>query len=124
MADVATETAADRIRRVRRSTDGWLLGLSGAVLLASMVLTPSREAVTLFGWVVPPLCMFSNLTGIDCLGCGLTRSFTYLGHGNLKSALDLHRLGPIFYILVLSQVPFRAWRLWKTRSIGTMVAGG
>ena len=88
---------AERIRRARRSTDAWLLGISVLIVAASMVLTPSTQAVSFRGWQVPPLCIFSNLTGLDCFGCGLTRSFTFLGHGDLKSALDLHRLGPIFY---------------------------
>ena len=116
--------AAERLRRSRRSTDWWLLILCSAVILASMVLTPSDGAVSLFGWQVPPLCLFSNLTGIDCLGCGLTRSFTYLGHGDWNSALDRHRLGPIFYVLVLSQLPLRAVRLWRTRGVGVAAADG
>ena len=124
VVDADTAAAAERIRRARRSTDWWLLGLSGAVVLASVWLSPSPDAVTIFGWEVPPLCLFSNLTGLDCFGCGLTRSFTYVGHGDLESALDLHRLGPIFYLVVLSQLPLRAWRLWKTRPIGTIAVGG
>lgn len=124
MADAAIAADAERIRRARRSNDAWLLGISVLVVVASMVLTPSTQAVSILGWEVPPLCIFSNLTGLDCFGCGLTRSFTFLGHGDLKSALDLHRLGPIFYALVLSQIPFRTWCLWKSRAIGTMAADG
>ena len=124
MAGVDTVDVAERLRRSRRSTDWGLLVLCTLVVLASMVLTPSDESVSIYGWQVPPLCIFSNLTGLDCLGCGLTRSFTYLGHGDLSAALDLHLMGPIFYIAVLSQLPLRAWRLWRTRSIGGTAASG
>jgi hypothetical protein len=124
VAGVDTVDLAERLRRSRRSTDWGLLVLCTLVVFASMVLTPADEAVSLYGWEIPPLCIFSNLTGMDCLGCGLTRSFTYIGHGDLPSALDRHLLGPIFYILVLSQVPLRAWRLWRTRTIGVTATSG
>lgn len=80
-----------------------------------MLLTPSTEAVFLFGWEVPPLCIFSAIFGVECFGCGLTRSFTYVGHGQFAEALALHKLGPIVYLLVLAQLPLRAWRLWQSR---------
>ena len=90
-----------------------------------MVLTPSSEAVSLFGWEVPPLCIFSAVFGLDCFGCGLTRSFTYVGHGQLSEALQLHKLGPIVYLLVFAQLPLRSFRLWRTRHrIGTGAAEG
>ena len=119
-----TAAAAERIRRARRSTDRWLLVLSLGVVLASVVLTPSTEAVSLFGWTVPPLCVFSALFDLECFGCGLTRSFTYMGHGDVRGALELHLLGPILYILVVAQVPLRSWRLWRDRSVGVPPARG
>ena len=69
----------------------------------------------MWGWEVPPVCLFTNLFGVECLGCGLTRSFTYMGHGDLHAAVDLHLFGPVLYVLVLAQLPLRVWRLWKTR---------
>ena len=125
-AVVAGAIAADaeRIRRARRATDAWLLGISVLVVVASMILTPSTQAGRSWAGKFRRCCLFSNLTGLDCFGCGLTRSFTFLGHGDLKSALDLHRLGPILYALVLSQIPFRMWCLWKSRAIGTIAADG
>jgi len=85
------------------------------VIIASILLSPSAEAVSLFGVEVPPLCVFTNLFGLDCFGCGLTRSFTYMGHGDIEGALDLHMLGPFLYVFVAAQVPLRVWRVWNTR---------
>lgn len=82
-----------------------------AVVVASTILTPSDSAVHLFGWQLPPLCMFKAWTGMDCPGCGLTRSFTYMGHGALHEAFDRHRLGPLLYVFVGLQVPWRAWKI-------------
>ncbi len=78
----------------------------------------------MFGWDIPPLCLFSNLTGMDCFGCGLTRSFTYMGHGDVAAAFARHMLGPLFYVLVVAQVPLRTWRLWQTRRIGASFPQG
>ena len=85
------------------------------MVAASIFLTPSTEAVSLLGWEVPPLCIFSSLLGIECFGCGLTRSFTYVGNGQFEQALRMHKLGPLLYLLVFAQIPLRSWRLWKTR---------
>ncbi len=89
-----------------------------AVLLASVMLSPSTEAVFLWGWEVPPLCLYSNLFGVECFGCGLTRSFTYMGHGDIHGAFALHALGPFLYAVVLAQVPLRSWRLLRLHRSG------
>jgi hypothetical protein len=45
----------------------------------------------------------------------LTRSFTYMGHGDIEGAFSLHMLGPFLYVFVAAQVPLRSWRVWKTQ---------
>lgn len=79
------------------------------------MLTPSDSVLTLFGWEIPPLCVWKNLTGWDCPGCGLTRSFTWMGHGQPLRALDRNALGPLLYLVVAAQIPWRLWRLWALR---------
>jgi hypothetical protein len=48
-------------------------------------------------------CIFKNTTGIPCPGCGMTRSFLHLFHGELPEAFHDH---PLFFtipiILVIS----------------------
>jgi hypothetical protein len=53
------------------------------------------------------------VTGQDCLGCGLTRSFTYTAEGALSAAFERHRLGPPLFLLVLAQIPYRLWALLR-----------
>jgi len=36
---------------------------------------------------VPVLCLFRRLTGHECLGCGMTRAFFSLLHGQWEEAL-------------------------------------
>ena len=42
---------------------------------------------------IPSICPFYNLTGLPCPGCGLTRSFVSLGHGQWLESLHWHPLG-------------------------------
>lgn len=106
---------AERVRRRDQQSDLMMLVVALAVVVASMVLTPSETVLTLFGWEVPPLCVFRNVSGQDCPGCGLTRSFTYMGHLDVRAAFGRHVLGPVLYVAVAAQVPLRAWRLWERR---------
>lgn len=105
----------ERARRRDQQSDGMMLVVAIGIVVLSILLTPSESVLTLWGWEVPPLCVFKNLTGADCPGCGLTRSFTYMGHFDPRAAFDRHWLGPALYALVAAQVPFRAWRMWKRR---------
>lgn len=47
-----------------------------------------------------PVCPLFKLTGIACPGCGLTRAFHALFHGDILTALDYNALLPV-YALVL-----------------------
>ena len=42
---------------------------------------------------LPSLCPFYNITGLPCPGCGLTRAFVSLGHGQWLESLHWHPLG-------------------------------
>lgn len=60
---------------------------------------------------LPHLCMSRSMFGVTCPGCGLTRSFVYLAHGNWQASLQAHRLGWLMAAIVLFQIPYRAWML-------------
>lgn len=96
-----------------------LVGVIG-VIAASMALQPSTEALTVFGWELPPLCAFRATTGYRCPGCGLTRSFVFLGHADLAAAFAQNPLGPMLWVFFLAQVPYRALRLWRARREGAL----
>lgn len=91
-----------------------VFGLSLAVVVASMILTPSDSAVSLFGVQLPPLCTWKRITGMDCPGCGLTRSFTYMGHGAVLDAFHKHRLGPLLYTAVAAMIPWHGYKLVRS----------
>lgn len=41
-------------------------------------------------------CIYKRLLGISCLGCGLTRAYKSLIHGNIKQAFYYH---PLFWTI-------------------------
>lgn len=51
---------------------------------------------------LPSLCPFYTLTGLPCPGCGLTRSFVSLGHGQWETSLHWHPLGWLVAVILIS----------------------
>jgi hypothetical protein len=90
-----------------------MLALCAAVVVASFVFEPGAEVVKVFGRTIPSLCVFRNTFGVPCPGCGMTRSFVFLGHGDVWAALRMNPLGPALFLLVASQVPYRAFRILR-----------
>ena len=87
--------------------DVHILVLCTAVIVLSILITPSTETLTLWGYTLPPMCVYKGLFNFECLGCGLTRSFTFMGHLDVVSAWGMNRLGPILWVMVVTQIPYR-----------------
>jgi hypothetical protein len=100
----------------QRVWDLSILVSSVLVVGMSVLLLPDPLHLSLFGWELPPLCVFKALTGHDCPGCGLTRSFTYMGHLDIVAAFRMHALGPVLWGFVAAQVPWRISRLLRGHS--------
>ena len=89
-----------------------------AVLVARGLDVSSQSQVVIPGVNVslPELCTYRQLVGHDCPGCGLTRSFVSLANGDAAAAWSYNVVGPIFFVLVLFQIPFRALQVWRLTS--------
>jgi hypothetical protein len=75
------------------------------LLFGVFVLSPPEAEsgqIALGHFALPGVCIFKNLTGLPCPGCGLTRSMTAAVRGNLSQSWMFHRLGFVttFYILI------------------------
>ena len=83
----------------KRADRGTLFAVLSAILAAS-VLLPLPGADGRIGHL-PSVCPFYALTGLPCPGCGLTRAFVCLGHGQVLSALHWHPLAVLLYAACL-----------------------
>lgn len=48
----------------------------------------------------PVVCVFKNLIGIECFGCGMTRALSSILHGNLVAAISYNKLVVIVFLLL------------------------
>lgn len=58
-------------------------------------------------WVAPETCGSRRWFGVDCPGCGLTRSFVYLSQGEIRNSVAVNRVGWVLALSVLAQIPYR-----------------
>jgi hypothetical protein len=99
-------TEAQLLRRHRQ-----MLSIACAVLVLSLVLRMRSDdhAALAFlpDWPIPSLCPSQTIFDVDCPGCGLTRSFIHLAHGDWHRALSKHRVGWLVALAVVLQIPYR-----------------
>lgn len=60
----------------------------------------------------PTLCLFKLTTGHDCWGCGTTRAFSHLAHGNFAMAWNFNKL-------VIVTFPLVCW-LWTAHTVSLL----
>jgi hypothetical protein len=83
---------------LRRSGAAATLGLTGtaaAALTIACAVSPARAESG------PILCPFRLATGLPCPGCGLTRSWVFIAHGDFGAAL---RANPFGYLTMAAAV--------------------
>jgi len=72
----------------------FLLAVLCVVFLISILYYPPDS-----GYI--SICMFQDLTGLPCPGCGLTHSFCALAKGRLAVAFRYNALGPFIFLLAI-----------------------
>ncbi len=89
-----------------------VIGLSFLLYLEG----PSYVIIPWLGVPLPPTCGMQTTFGLDCPGCGLTRSFIALAHGDLTASLAFNPGGILVFGLVLFQIPYRIAQLLRVWS--------
>jgi hypothetical protein len=91
-----------------------MLILAAAVLATALVLEVRGSAhvvAPIFSLPLPELCAWHRLTGTNCPGCGLTRSFIALADGDLPRAWAYNPAGVPLFAGLLAQFPYRLAQL-------------
>ncbi|MAU84779.1 DUF2752 domain-containing protein [Gordonia sp. Z-3] len=57
----------------------------------------------------PGVCPFAHLTGLPCPGCGLTRSWVALGHGDVVGAIGFNWFGPLSMAVAVIVTAIALW---------------
>lgn len=78
-----------------------------AVLLVASALLPLPQSNAIAG--MPSICAFHNFTGLPCPGCGLTRSWVSMAHGQFANAFVWHPLGPFLFGSALLYTLWSGW---------------
>jgi hypothetical protein len=93
-----------------RSTHLTYVGIYLALLLlpALCSIAPGREHAEIFGLSLPGTCATKSVFDTECPGCGLTRSFISVAHGEVRKASEFHRIGPALYLFMILQVVHHA----------------
>jgi hypothetical protein len=82
--------------------------LAPLMLLASAFLPPDGLGFD--------ICLVHRITGLSCIGCGLSRSITCLTHGRVQDAAAYHPFGIVFYVILLALTLHSVLpRSWGTR---------
>ena len=81
----------------------------GGILAVAALMSPSSEALTVFGYEIPVVCGFRRITGMGCPGCGLTRSFAFMAHFSIVEAFRMNVLGPFLFVAFATQPPYRTY---------------
>ena len=96
-----------------------ILGLCVSVLALSLLMSVRERTQVLIpglGVPLPELCHMRRYVGVDCPGCGLTRSFISLAHGRVMDAWRYNPGAFLLFPLMLIQIPLRSAQLWRLRN--------
>lgn len=88
----------------------WLLAAMVILSLSFLfeVAGDRRVVVRFWGAQLPESCGMYARFGINCPGCGLTRSFVYMSAGEVGNALKINPVGILGYLFLVLQIPIAA----------------
>jgi Protein of unknown function (DUF2752) len=124
--DMQFASCSERQISISRNRHRTILCLALLIVAASFVLRRSETQGIALVWPqieLPPICASRALLGIECPGCGLTRSFVALAAGDLQESWRLHRLGWLLALAIVGQIPYRLYSLRQLRKNETTRQG-
>lgn len=114
-----TETSMKDRFLQEQYTQFWLT--LSIILLSFIIQDPGAGAENLyiFGLQIPPTCLYKLMNGFPCPGCGLTRCFVSISHGNFANAFAYHKVGILLYFVILFDIFLRLYLIKKGKECFT-----
>jgi hypothetical protein len=95
--------------QIRRDKE--MLVMASAVVLLALLLEVLPDGKVAFFFLpdfpAPGTCPSHEWFGINCPGCGLTRSIILLAHGDWTASWQMHRVGWLLALAIVLQFPYR-----------------
>lgn len=116
---VAPEESGRRKRRLRPDPmyHAVVLGMCTAVITLAFLMSVRAQTQVLIPYLgipLPDLCLAKRWSG-SCPGCGMTRCFISLAHGDWRAALHYNVAGPLLFAMMAFQIPYRTVQLVRIR---------
>ena len=71
---------------------------SKTLLIRIAVLVAIFIVAWFWEWQGANPCLFHTLTGLECPGCGMTRAFHAISHGDFAAAINYNIFAPVVYL--------------------------
>lgn len=90
-----------------------ILGVCLTIVITAFVMPPDQVMARGLGLRWQFYCFLDKLFGLKCASCSLAQSFSACAQGQLSQAFKYDGLGPLIFLYLLLQIPYRLWSLAK-----------
>ena len=95
------------------------LAMAAIILLMSVLMRSEGETAVFMPGAegpLPDVCTSRRILGIDCPGCGMTRAFIAITHGQFARAWEFNHASFVIYLFVAVQIPWHAIQIWRLKT--------
>jgi len=120
-ADAPVDRAELRAREAARRAKHhrFMLWMAAVVIVFTFLLEVRPDQRVAFrglpAFPLPESCGSKMMWGIECPGCGLTRSFIWAGRGEWLRSYHINRVGFLMMLAFVGQIPYRLAMLGRYR---------
>ena len=82
-----------------------------AVVVGSRFIDADQLGIEFFGFRWPLHCALRDTFRVKCALCGITHSFCATARGDMASAFEYHRLGPVLFGFIIFEIVYRMWAI-------------
>lgn len=77
-----------------------IAGVISLIMIYSGIFSPEKDNY-------PVTCIHEKITGMECVSCGLSHSFSLMVRGRFNEAVEWNRYGPVVFMFFTAQLIMR-----------------